>query len=311
MRRHPLAIALAAGSLLALSAPAPAQPAPFPTTRDRIPVISLNFPGGTVEKYIAALRDAAGTQGANIVVSKAALGVELAPIQLTGAQLPAAVQALRAAAGVEAGSWDIQEVPGTSNGQGVVMTVDFRAPKASRQSRDDSDLQRLEIISIKQIVEALPGDPPGANIECRPEVVLSAVEAAVSLGQQKAEGEPEVKYHPDSGLLIVRAGPTTMRAAIEAVSAIRDDVKRRRELAHSFAVSPTAMIEAEAAFKRAEAQYRTARDQTEAARDRYPRRGGPGPAGAGLDPRHGGRAGGGGRRRGRRAPRDDRAGAGG
>lgn len=220
------------------------------------PTISVEFPGGTVEQYALALRAAATTQPVNIVVSKAAARVELAPIQLRDVTLSAAVESIRAA-GEEVGSWLITDVGRPSENGALVWLVDYRArptkPPATQPTPDsNADLQRIEVFSLKQVIEADPNDPRGVSVHESPEVVLAAVEATLAMTDESTEGKPELKFHKDSGLLIVRAGPRTLAAISSVVDSIRRDVTRRRDSVRLSLPSPAALAQAKAQMAKAQ-----------------------------------------------------------
>ncbi|MCE7973940.1 MAG: hypothetical protein DYG92_06370 [Leptolyngbya sp. PLA1] len=223
------------------------------------PTISVDFTGGTVEQYALALRAAATTQPVNIVVSKAAARVELAPIQLRDVTLSAAVEAIRAA-GEEVGSWLITDIGRPTDSGALVWLVDYRArptkpPAQQTAPESNADLQRIEVFSLKQVIEADPNDPRGVSVHESPEVVLAAVEATLAMTDEATEGKPELKFHKDSGLLIVRAGPRTLAAISSVVESIRRDVTRRRDSVRLSMPSPAALAQAKAQVARAQVVF--------------------------------------------------------
>lgn len=220
------------------------------------PTISVEFAGGTVEQYALALRAAAMSQPVNIVVSKAAAKAELAPIQLRDATISSAVEAIRAA-GEEGGSWLITDVGRPSDAGTLVYLVDFRArptkpPALQSTPESNADLQRIEVFSLRQVIEPDPNDPRGAGVHESPEVVLAAVEATLAMTDERTEGKPELKFHKDSGLLIVRAGPRTLAAISSVVDSIRRDVTRRRDSVRLSMPSPAALAQAKAQMAKAQ-----------------------------------------------------------
>jgi hypothetical protein len=259
MRTIPLAasIILAVGSATVLAQPpagqatAPAALSPAPQTD---PLVTVDFAGGTVADYVRTLRSAAADKPVNIVVSKSAAGIELSAINLRSATVSSAVDAITAAAGVGEGRWVINCSPQgpLEPGESRVYMIDYqRRQPTPGPAKGNDDLQRIEVVSLRPLIEPQPGDVPGVDIVEKPEVVLAAVEAALSLGERPDEGTPQVKFHKDSGLLIVRAGPTQMRAMIDAVESIRKDVSRRRDAARLGAVSPDTIADLRAAVEKA------------------------------------------------------------
>lgn len=265
-RRAPLLATLVLSAGLAAAAGAQGAATEPPTAEQPVlqkrstptsqPTISVDFPGGTVEQYALALRAAATTQPVNIVVSKAAARVELAPIQLRDVTLSAAVESIRAA-GEEVGSWLITDVGRPTDSGALVWLVDYRArptkpPAAQPTPESNADLQRIEVFSLKQVIEADPNDPRGVSVHESPEVVLAAVEATLAMTDEATEGKPELKFHKDSGLLIVRAGPRTLAAISSVVDSIRRDVTRRRDSVRLSMPSPAALAQAKAQMAKAQ-----------------------------------------------------------
>jgi hypothetical protein len=236
----------------------PATETPVQATRSNMaaqPTISVEFAGGTVEQYALALRAAATTQPVNIVVSKAASRAELAPIQLRDATISAAVEAIRAA-GEEQGSWLITDLGRPSESGSLVYLVDYRARPGRASSpqptpESNADLQRIEVFSLKQLIEADPNDPRGVSVHESPEVVLAAVEATLAMTDEATEGPAALKFHKDSGLLIVRAGPRTLAAISSVVDSIRRDVTHRRDSVRLGMPSPAVMAQAKAHLAKA------------------------------------------------------------
>lgn len=263
-----LPIALA----LALQGAAPdlshAQPGGGPKPSEQAQTISIDFPGGTLEQYVEALK-AAAPETVNIVIRGDASGFNVDPIQLRGVGLDASLRMLEGGyqsdpATNENVRLSIVSYPGdASGGEPIFVLVPQRAPwpptgRASPQ-RD------ILVLSLKELTTSLPGDPPEVVVPA--ETVLTAVETALGVAGAN-DSETKVKFHAESGLLILAGSPEVLGAANSVVNSIRDDIRERRDRARDIQkiqglTNPDA-LESELADARAEAEM--AMVQTETAR---------------------------------------------
>jgi hypothetical protein len=118
----------------------------------------------------------------------------------------------------------------------------------------------IRVFSLRDLTEPMPGDPPGVALTKSPEVVLTAVKAALDLSGDKGE-PPEMKFHEDSGLLIVHGTNDQVGAVMQTLEQMRQDVNRRREAA-KLNVRPRADVDAlRSEFRKAQVM------QTQAGRD--------------------------------------------
>ena len=78
----------------------------------------------------------------------------------------------------------------------------------------------------------MPGDPPGVKLTKTPEVVLTAVRAALDLTGDRADAA-EMKYHEDSGLLIIHGNNEQVGAVSQTLHEMELDVRNRRDAARS------------------------------------------------------------------------------
>lgn len=211
-----------------------ARAAPDPAGPDVI--LTINFPGGTVGDYINQLKAAAGKQPANIVTSRAATEVQIGPISLREVSLYTALSAIATAAGRDT-IWSVQTLvsPTTKAIEGYAIEFEQRNKVAQPRLYSPSDVG-IQVISLRDITEPIPGDPPGVPLTKPAEVVLTAVRAALDLTDDHA-APPEMKYHEDSGLLIIRGNGDQMGAVTQTLQQMRDDIRRRRDAAR-LAIQP-------------------------------------------------------------------------
>ena len=78
-------------------------------------------------------------------------------------------------------------------------------------------------MSIREIV----APASGAKDALKAEAVLTAIDTAVGLSSGRKE--TTVKYHPDTGLIIVQGPPDEVSLVAEVVAQIRSDVRGRSE----------------------------------------------------------------------------------
>jgi hypothetical protein len=132
----------------------------------REPLVTVEFKGGTVQQYIAALRSAMGKDPVNAVVSESASKAELAPIVLSRVPLSAAMQAISAAAGFSQGNWTIKVIPTESEPSGAALAyaVDF----LSRGQRPNEEVV-IETYSLARLIKPGKGERAVGSSERDPE----------------------------------------------------------------------------------------------------------------------------------------------
>lgn len=183
-------------------APVPSQNAPAPKVER--PVVTLEFPGGTMAAFVAAVRD--HVPAANIVLSDSAARVGVPPIELRQAGL---AQALEAACQVVDAPFEVRVKELRGDGQWVYAIT---APKAAPRPRSEPKQQPHSAQWIVSLLELTSGD--GA---LRIESILSAIELAC----ESAESPVVLRFHADSGLLIARGTDEQMVAVETVVSVLR------------------------------------------------------------------------------------------
>ena len=205
--------------------------------------LTVKFPGGTASEYIAALKTSASFP-VNIVLSPSAREVKLASIELEDAEVFTAVAAIKAATNGDGGDWLIQQL-GVYTGQirtpagQPAFGVDYRhnlepsgtrrnTPKQPNQSAAASDPTTELQVSVNSVRELLlePG-PEGTKGGMRPETVLSAVQAALDLASETDGPPPEVRFHPEAALLIVRGTFDQLSVVRETLQSLHQDARVR------------------------------------------------------------------------------------
>jgi hypothetical protein len=219
------------------------------------PALSVEFPGGTVNEYIAALKAAAGATPVNAVISGDAGDRILPRISLRSVTVSTAISAIEAAAGSADGRWSIQPIGGGPGGA-YAIAVDADRNNGGRGS------QLFEVHSIQQLIQGEGAMPA--------EVVLSAVEASL---ERAPDGRPraEIRFHKDSGLLLVRGRDRDVLGVRQVVQTLtnesgrkaKDTARARAQVAHRTADLRRAELRVqvqEAALQRASRQLDTVRE---------------------------------------------------
>lgn len=184
-------------------------------------VIDIKFPGGPLEQFVGLLKGSAPI--VNIVIDPAAKDHTVPPIQLRRTSIETALDV--AARIVDGGSaFDVNTM---RNRAGAPVHV-IRSKAKSRKRRPSSSRDVL-IVSIRNLTE----DVSGSDRTVKAETVLTAAEAA--LGIANHPGEPaKIRYHADSGLLIVAGSPAQLSIVQQVVSRIQTDIgQQRNQIGHN------------------------------------------------------------------------------
>jgi len=254
----------------------PSQDANMSSRERTPPVVTVNFAGGPVGEYIKALRESTGEEPVNVILSTAAAELVLSPITLRNVSLDVAVQAISAAAGDAAGGFSIRRIKplaDVSNQASPVYAVDFvprEFPRGARHT-SPSETPLIQVFSLRPITEAEAGDPLGASVAERAETVLTAVQTALDIAPNESGQPAELKFHRDSGLLIVRGTRSQIAAVEESMHRMQADVDRRRATTKAAAVPEEALIERRARAQKARVLMEQSMRELELSRNNFAR----------------------------------------
>ncbi len=268
----PFALAIAALTFAAPALTAQPEPAPERTrptgaqiaaarTQDTSPLISLRYPGGSLPEYVQAVKLAAQDNPVNVVIRGEADDVRLPQVFLEKVSARSALELVT-------GNYSIDDlavrvdltIPGAlpmafpGPGEPIyepIYLIEIRRD-TGRRTTPTGRLMPAEtlVVSIRDLITPLPGEP--ADSAMPRESVLTAVEAALTTAA--AHAEPTVRFHEDTGLVILNAPPDALSAAQGAINAISSDLARRRELARlqsTRSMADAAKLELELADARA------------------------------------------------------------
>lgn len=226
-----LAASVLAVALAGVPAVGQTREGPAPSATYISPVVSIEFGGGTVSAYIDALRKAVAPQPVNVILSRDASTAEIAAISLKQVALNTALMAIEPAAGHASGDWKIRRInverldEFPANSIASAFSVDYM-PRREMVSPMGPQPMAVEVFSIADLIRR----QGGAGVPLMKDVpllatVLSAVESAVEL-QADSEVKPELKFHEQSGLLILRGTERDHRAVRQVIERIQMDLDR-------------------------------------------------------------------------------------
>ncbi|MFO0984766.1 MAG: hypothetical protein U1E76_24080 [Planctomycetota bacterium] len=211
----PAALVFALAAPLASSQETAAKPqAPPPQEK----TISVNFAGGTLVDYAHAVQQAA--QALNVILMPGSEDVQLGPVVLKDVTPRTAFESARALVIAR----DRFEVSARVIGKDNMPVFIVEYSKRSNAPPAD-DEQYLRVFSIKELTDPMPG---ADHIEpVKAETILTAIDTAFGIAGYATR--PTLKYHADSGLILVKATNPQIRSVDEVIDNVRNDMRRRRE----------------------------------------------------------------------------------
>lgn len=159
--------------------------------------ISFAFDGGTAVEYAAAVGAASGQK--NVVVMPGCEGFVMPAVELSGVSMRGALAALEFASALDG-------APGSRLNVNEMGDVYVVAPSGVDAGQAPAETAVFSLAEMVESGSVEPGD------------VLTAVEAALELA---GSDEPQMRYHPETRLLMVRGS----RDDLEAVDRVLDGVE--------------------------------------------------------------------------------------
>jgi hypothetical protein len=212
-RRPDFAPALVLAALCAAPLAAhPLEAAAMQPGEPPVMTIDLNFAGGTVSEYAAAVRAAA--RNINIVLSPGAGEFTVPPVELRHAFVPHAMKLLEYLAHHPHGRLMVRhEHENPMFADMFIVAADIRRPTISPTELETRVYSLVGIID-EQVTAA---------------DVLAAIEAA--LGLLEGEYQPaKIRLHEATGLLIVRAHPMQVFHVDEVMEQLTNATAQRRQI---------------------------------------------------------------------------------
>ena len=225
MNRTARALAPLALSALLLAAPpgALAQPDTTAVTQHRNGgALDISFPGGTMAEFVEALK--AGIPGPfNVLLRRGAADLEVPPMDL---QMVSVRSAFELAIPQRGGWFEMQpdgsrinyfreftQIGGEDHASAPVYIID--AHEWTQEPQGFAGVRagyspKIEIYSVQNTVRN------DADVQ----KLLTAIDAALDLAQDKRAAE--LKYHPDTALLIARAAPDQLTTIERVMDQFRE-----------------------------------------------------------------------------------------
>lgn len=204
--------------------PPPDAPASARNARRRPPAVTvtLEFDGGTMEQFVAAVRKEQGK--ANIVLADAARDARVPSLELKDAGIE---QALEGACMAAEADYDVRVREFDGVGQPVYSIVAERSPvrggRAGQVVRPGADDQQQRVMSLNTLIkQRLYGVAP-----LKVDTVLSAIELALS----DEAVAPRVRFHEDSGLLLVRGTMVQVDVVEQILRMLQQDLQEQEQRA--------------------------------------------------------------------------------
>lgn len=214
---------LAVTALLAAPADLVAQDEVAIDTSPQEPLLlSIDFAGGPVTEFVAALRSAAEALGRktaplNLLVAKDSSTVQVPPLRIRFAELGDIV---RAASTMLAPRHCLEvEVINGGNGMPIHVVRDINAEQFDTTPR-------LRVLPLRALTQTVDGE--SSNLALSPETILTAVQTALDLDAENT-APATVRFHESSGLLFVRGSERQIEAASEVVAQMQSDLESLRE----------------------------------------------------------------------------------
>jgi len=192
--------------------------------------INVRFAGGTLAQYVDALRAAAGDGNANIVLSGTLGEAEIPAIQLTNASLRTAIEAVESLVG-EGGLDSVAIIEHSNGGEALSTPVYSIRSTMPQQPNWDPNQTLTRVLSLNAVCapEWLPD--AGTALYLPKEAVLGAIETAVNMVPVKQRGtSAEIRFHPDSGLLMIVGTGDQLQAAEKVIENLGSDLLRLRSV---------------------------------------------------------------------------------
>ncbi|MEZ6243661.1 MAG: hypothetical protein R3B57_11535 [Phycisphaerales bacterium] len=260
MRRIPRSLApLALAALALTAAPALAQSdkvSGFKPSAQRF-ALDISFPGGTLQDFVEAIKAAVPENVTNVLLRHEAATLEVPPMELRSVSTKTAFEL----AVPTRGQWTEPQPDGSSieyyrdldvvGGDAMsapVFVVDAKQWTHPREPvmNKASPEPRIDVFSVEKAVK------DDADVK----ELLTAIDTALALGE--SDSKAEVKFHPDSALLIVRGTPDQISTIDRVIERFRETGSARtnehREKIAQVAELKANLIERRADMQRWEAQ---------------------------------------------------------
>lgn len=194
-------------SVLSQHAAATSVPATFVASAvaaEETPYFNLEFPGGTLRAYVAALQKA--TSGVNVVVSDFAADLAMPPVSLKHIDVLTALSIIERTEQRPDGPMVVELERVNASEEGATATYRVQVSGSAPRAAND-----IVIESIADVISA----------GMKAEAVLSAIEAGTSVALGDRAKAMELSFHEPTSLLMARGPVEGCSAARQVVASLR------------------------------------------------------------------------------------------
>ncbi|MBX3404460.1 MAG: hypothetical protein KF699_13700 [Phycisphaeraceae bacterium] len=274
----PAALLIASGGAFAQQAESAGRQPTRPTSRQEgrppMPIIDVDFAGGTVREFVKAVQKAAMESAAktpvNVMFPAEAADVRLEAISLRRVSAETALATLRFAFGMQ-GQHQFDTTNMTGDGdEGLTFALRYSTGRGGQQTAAQPPFtSQVEAIiaqahSLRDLITTPAGLPQSdPSLRMSPDTVLGALKVAAELEAADSRGAPaQLLFHPDTQLLIARGTGRQLQLIVDVLGQLHRTMEQRREaLAQSETRARKAelqMVELEGLMGQAKAQLERA-----------------------------------------------------
>ncbi len=179
-------------------------------------LISLDFPGGTIGQYVAALRESSKGAPVNVRFVGDADQLPMPRVRFDMVDLNTALDLIESES--RDGKVTVDRLGGGKEAVPVYrIHYELRGPLAGPVATGVP-----LVMSLNELLSARPGEAGAPSVD----TILTAIESAVTIDPRATK--PSVKFHRESGLLIMQGEAAQLQAAAMVVDQLKDDVRRAR-----------------------------------------------------------------------------------
>ena len=243
----------------------------FPTDG---PVISLDFPGGTVTQFAAAIKKAAGESPVNIIIPNSIASIAVPAISLKSVSVGTALATMAYAQGGDdevADRLRSELLPDPNPGSFTFAIRSTHNPRVQSARPIGDEPRSTRVHSLRNLVEPPDGleNDPSTHISI--DTLMGAITATVEADSPAgaAVPPPELSLHCDSFTLICRGTEEQQNLVKSVIGTIESGIRdRRNELRSRVERSRQSRLESvtrDAEMRQATIQFERCRAEVEAA----------------------------------------------
>ncbi|MBI4602512.1 MAG: hypothetical protein HY721_11185 [Planctomycetes bacterium] len=206
-------VSLACSSVLAQQSP--------PVVKESVPseIISFDFPGGTLVQYIEAVKRAAGEL--NVVVGEGADKVTMPPVALKRVTVDTAFKLVETSArSDEAARVDSIPIGAREGAATYVVNVRLSRKPSVMAPREPAETEKdFRVYPLKGVMSTQTAGP-GAKPPLQVQSILTAIDTALGIQVKEGAEKPAIKFHEDTGLLLVHGTLNQVNIVDDVVEAL-------------------------------------------------------------------------------------------